>query len=87
MESIGNLGVNPFSFPMYQDWDMTLEKFIPVGLDRESGFRFQLEAFNVFNHPQFTSFGTTTTSTSSFGKPTGDGPGPRVLSLNLRFEF
>jgi hypothetical protein len=87
MESIGNLGVNPFHYPSYNDWDMTIEKFIPIGSEAKRGFEVQVEAFNVLNHPQYTGYGTTMTSLSSFGKPTSDSPGPRVMSLNLRFEF
>jgi hypothetical protein len=84
--TLGNQGNNPFVMPGNQNWDMTLSKFIPVGLDRESGLTLQVQAFNVFNHAEFTNWGSNINSPSNFGKPTGD-LGARVLALNLRFAF
>jgi hypothetical protein len=46
---------------------------------------FRADAFNTFNHPNFTSIGTTATS-SNFGSVTAAGPG-RVLSLAMKLVF
>jgi len=82
---VGNLGVNALSQPGYQDWDMAITKFIPVGLEKGSGFSVQLQAFNVFNHAQFSTFANNV-SNSNFGQATAD-TGARVMALNLRFTF
>lgn len=51
--------------------NLTLTK--NIYFDTEDRFKLQLrvEAFNVFNHTQFTGAGTTLTTTSTFGLPTG----------------
>jgi hypothetical protein len=84
--SIGNLGVNAFSLPGYNDWDVSLTKFIPMGFEKGNGLEVQVQGFNVWNHPQFNNYGNSITSLSSFGKPTGD-TGGRVLALDLHYRF
>lgn len=101
---IGNEGVfAPGHGIGLNNWDMTLTKFIPIGLGESRGFDLKFQAFNVFNHPQFTSgtgFGSGYNSyglffapgqqainASSLGKPTSDSPGPRVLAFELGFHF
>ena len=51
--------------------NLTLTK--NIYFDNEDRFKLQLraEAYNVFNHTQFTGAGTTLTTTSTFGLPTG----------------
>ena len=83
---IGNLGNNPFTLPGWEDWDMAFRKFIPVGFNEGSGLSIQVQAYNVFNHPQFTSFGTSLTSPSSFGLATGTNEG-RILAFDFRYSF
>jgi hypothetical protein len=83
---IGNLGVNPFTLPGWQDWDMSFTKLIPVGFTEGSGLSLQVQAYNVFNHPQFTSFGTSISSSSSVGRPT-DTNEARILAFTLRYSF
>lgn len=50
--------------------NLTLTK--NIYFDKEDRFKLQLraEAYNVFNHTQFTTIGTTLTTTSTFGLPT-----------------
>jgi hypothetical protein len=56
--------------------------------DREKGVRLQLraEAYNVFNHTQFTGVGTTLTTTSTFGLPTGTRL-PREFQFGAKLSF
>lgn len=97
--SIGNEGVNPVFSKGLDNWNMTLSKFIPIGLGENRGFQAQLQAYNVFNHPQFdpgtggdattarfNSSGTLTDA-SAFGRPASDGIGARVVAVNLSFKF
>jgi hypothetical protein len=97
--SIGNEGTNPVYSGGLNNWDMTLSKFIPIGLGESRGFQLQVQAYNVFNHPQFdpgTGGNSTTaqfnasgslTDGSAFGKPASDAPGPRVIAFALNFNF
>jgi hypothetical protein len=82
---IGNRGTNAYTYPGYTDWDMSFTKFIPVGFTEGSGFSLQVQGFNVFNHPQFTGFGTNW-SNGNFGEPTATAPA-RVIALNVRYQF
>jgi hypothetical protein len=99
LASIGNEGVNPVFSKGLDDWNMTLSKFIPIGLGEQRGFQLQVQAYNVFNHPQFdpgTGGSSTTaqfsssgalTDASALGKPASDATGPRVLAFALNFNF
>jgi len=82
---IGNLGTNAFTLPGFSDWDMSFTKLIPVGFSEGAGFSLQVQAFNVFNHPQFTGYGGNW-SNGNFAQPTGAAPA-RVVALNLRYQF
>jgi hypothetical protein len=66
--------------------NLTLTK--NIYFDNEDRFKVQLraEAFNVFNHTQFTGAGTTLTTTSTFGLPTGARL-PREFQFGAKFIF
>jgi hypothetical protein len=66
--------------------NLTLTK--NIYFDNEDRFKIQLraEAFNVFNHTQFTGAGTTLTTTSTFGLPTGARL-PREFQFGAKFIF
>ena len=82
--------------PGINNWDMSLSKSFPVfGEGRELQFR--AEAFNVFNHTQWSSIETEpgchcviddrqVNSTSQFGYITGARPG-RHMQVALKFVF
>jgi hypothetical protein len=59
-----------------------------IYFDREDRVKLQLraEAFNVFNHTQFTGVGTTLTTTSTFGLPTGARL-PREFQFGAKIVF
>ncbi|MGA7237998.1 MAG: TonB-dependent receptor [Bryobacteraceae bacterium] len=90
--TIGNAGVNVMYGPSYINWDMSIGKRIPLG--RETRFlTLKVEAFNVFNHVQFTgvnaafSFNAQGVNTNAnIGALTGE-RGPRVVALELRVAF
>ena len=89
--TIGNAGMNVMYGPGYINWDMTLGKRIPIKESRSLTLR--VEAFNVFNHVQFTGvnsgfiFNAAGVNTNAnIGALTGE-RGPRVVALELRAAF
>ncbi len=90
--TLGNAGTNVMYGPGYMNWDMTLSRRIPLG--RESrALQLKVEAFNVFNHVQFTGvnsgfiFNASGVNTNAnIGALTGE-RGPRVVALELRANF
>ncbi len=79
--------------PHYSDFDIGLAKHFRV--TEQSSFEFRADAFNVFNHTNFSLPGggenngggtADITSPSTFGVITSDAT-PRVLQLALRFDF
>ena len=89
--TIGNAGSNVMYGPGYINWDMTLGRRIPIKETR--AIELKVEAFNVFNHVQFTGvnagyiFNAQGVNTNSnIGALTGE-RGPRVVALELRAHF
>ena len=95
--TIGNAGggAGILYGPGWINFDASLSRSIPLGSERRQ-LKLRLEAFNVFNHTQFSgiasSFAFNPTAagspntTANTGQYTSD-RGPRVLSLELRFQF
>jgi hypothetical protein len=90
--TIGSAGVNIMYGPSFINWDMTLGKRIPLGRETRS-LTMRVEAFNVFNHAQFTGvnsgyiFNASGVNTNAnIGALTGE-RGPRVIALELRAAF
>ena len=86
----GNGGRNILIGPGFQTWDLSLFKNFSFG--EKAGLQFRAEAFNVFNHTNFTGINTTVRFDSA-GLPTGGygavnaaGPG-RVLSFGMKLLF
>jgi len=90
--TIGTAGVNVMYGPSFINWDMTLGKRIPLGRESRS-LTLRVEAFNVFNHVQFTGVNSSfifnaagVNTNSNIGALTGE-RGPRVVALELRAAF
>lgn len=85
----GTYGNAPRSFARLfgrNQTNLTLTK--NIYFKNEDRYRLQLraEAFNVFNHTQFTGAGTTLTTTSTFGMPTGTRL-PREFQFGAKLSF
>ncbi len=82
----GTLGRGAINGPGRQNWDVTLMKnFRLSSSERAPTLKFRADAFNVFNHTQYASVGTTYNQ-STLGAVTGVYD-PRVLQLGLTFAF
>jgi len=92
--SFGNAGVGILRGPGLNNWDMSLSKRFPVGLGERRTLQFRFEAYNAFNHTQFTSLDTAARYNpatgqqvnAAFGQFSSAGPA-RILSFALRFRF
>ncbi|HEX3744197.1 MAG TPA: carboxypeptidase regulatory-like domain-containing protein [Bryobacteraceae bacterium] len=76
----GTSGRGIVTGPAYSQWDVSVLKNFAAGEHRYLQLR--MEAFNVLNHPWFTSLGTTV-GTPTFGAVTAAGPG-RVMALGMK---
>ena len=90
--TLGNAGTNVMYGPGYINWDMTLGRRIPLGRESRS-LQIKVEAFNVFNHTQFTGVNSGfifnaqgVNTNANIGALTGE-RGPRVVALELRAQF
>jgi hypothetical protein len=88
----GNASKALFRGPGINDWDMSLFKNMPFGERMRAQLR--VEAYNVFNHTQFTTVGTSATFNPTTGAQTNGTFGqytaaanPRQLQLALRISF
>jgi hypothetical protein len=70
--------------PGYEDWNAGL--FKQFAITERNEFEFRAEAYDVFNHPNWSSPGITP-GTSSFGKVTSKTALSRQLQLSLRYSF
>ncbi|WP_213803923.1 TonB-dependent receptor [Granulicella sp. dw_53] len=79
----GNLGRNAFRGPNYYNLDAALSRAFP--LRERLAFNLRLEAFNVLNHPNLTTF-TTALNSGTFGNATAAAD-PRIFQLAGKFTF
>jgi len=89
--TIGSAGVNIMYGPGYINWDMSLGR--RVSIKERANFQLKVEAFNVFNHVQFTGVNSTfifnaagQNTNANIGALTGE-RGPRVVALEGRVQF
>jgi hypothetical protein len=90
--TIGNAGVNIMYGPGYANYDLTLARRIPI-MSEKRNLQLRLEAFNVFNHTQFTGVNSVFTfnaagvnTNANIGALTGE-RGPRIIALEVRAQF
>jgi len=94
--AIGNQGggSGALTYPHVTNFDLTMTKNIPLGTERRL-LRFQVQAYNAFNHPQFNAMNTgiqfnpatnAVSNPAAIGLPTGTLPA-RVVAFSARFQF
>ena len=82
--SFGNTGYGSLLGPGMQKWDMALAKNTRVG-DRVN-IQLRAEAFDVFNHPNFSGVDSNINDGASFGTVNSDHE-PRILQLGGKVTF
>jgi hypothetical protein len=91
-QTFGNIGLGILHQPSWGNFDVALDKRVQIGKDTRRVLRMRIEAFNVFNHAEFSAIGTTltlsgaTNTNTTYGQYTGT-YSPRQMSTTLRFEF
>jgi len=75
---------NAIHIPGFQNWNLGL--FKSFAIKEQMGFQFRAEAFNAFNHPNWSAPNFDPTN-ANFGKVTGKTDDVRQLQLSLRFYF
>ncbi len=76
---------NTLHQPGFQNWNAGL--FKKFAINERMGFQFRAQAFNLFNHPNWSGASFNPTNLSTFGKITGKTNDVRNLQLSLRFYF
>jgi hypothetical protein len=91
--TIGSAGVNIMYGPGYANFDMTINRKIQLGANERRTLQLKVEAFNVFNHTEFTGVNAAYTfnaagvnTNANIGALTGE-RGPRIVSLEMRVQF
>ncbi len=80
----GNLSRNAFRQPNFYNMDLSVSRIFPV--HERLNFQLRMEAFNIFNHPNFNAFATALNNTGTFGNATGAAD-PRIFQLAGKFNF
>jgi hypothetical protein len=87
----GNSGYDLLRGPAYQSWDMSLQK--NTRLAERYNVQLRADAFNVFNHPNFSvpntditasGAGTVTSTPNQWSPPAYE---PRTLEFGMKFQF
>lgn len=88
----GNLGRNTLRYPGRTNFDFGVFKRFSIG--EKAGFEFRWETFNIFNHTQFNSIGTSMDTTNPAANVDSSGflhlngaHNPRIMQFGLRFQF
>ena len=87
---IGNSGRNAFRGPRYFNMDLSVVKPIPI--TERVKMQFRAEMYNMLNHANFTTPGTSILTPTTFGRlsataNTSSGTGARVMQMALRIDF
>jgi hypothetical protein len=101
MSCFGNAGAGSLmSMPLRQNnWDMTIAKSFPLGKEGKRMIMFRAEAYNVWNHTQFSSINTSiqydlpkwqqgvlSQTNNQLGRYTA-ARDPRRMAMTIRLEF
>jgi signal peptidase I len=81
--AFGNSGVGAVILPGLQQGDVTLSKVFII--HEQMNLKFQADAFNIFNHTNYSGLDTNASDTA-FGRLNGAYP-PRQMQLGGRFTF
>ncbi|MBZ5607582.1 MAG: TonB-dependent receptor [Acidobacteriia bacterium] len=81
----GSLGRNVFTGPSAYNWDFSLFKNFAVTERQQVQFR--AEMFNIFNTPQFSNPGSTTSSPATFGQSLSTIPAVGGFGSNRQIQF
>jgi hypothetical protein len=81
----GNSAYNMLWGPRYQNWDMSLAKRTTIA--EPVHLELRMDAFNVFNHPNFGLPGATVSNPSNFGIITGTTGSARTVSFGAKLMF
>jgi hypothetical protein len=91
--TFGNLGLGALYTNSWVNFDMALDKTLNLGSNEKRQLRVRFEAYNVFNHPEFTNYGTSYTfnaagvnTNTTTGQSTVDNQA-RVCQLTVRLNF
>jgi Carboxypeptidase regulatory-like domain/TonB dependent receptor len=71
--------------PHFSNWDLALVKSFPLFSEKYK-LTFRTDAFNAFNHPNF-SLPNTNINSPTFGQISSTSGNPRILQFALRFDF
>jgi hypothetical protein len=90
--TFGTTGLGILRQPSWYNLDMTLDKQIRLGSNERRVLRLRIEAYNILNHTEFSTIGTSlklqgsVNTNTTYGQDTAVLPS-RVLSTTIRFEF
>jgi hypothetical protein len=89
----GNAGTNIMYGPGMNNWDISVDKKIPIGLGEGRELQLRAEAYNAWNHTQFSGYDTSARYDAT-GKQTNANFGaynaartPRIMAFTLRLRF
>jgi Carboxypeptidase regulatory-like domain/TonB dependent receptor len=81
----GTSGYNMLWGPHYQNWDMNLMK--NISWKERYNLQIRADAFNVFNHPNFSVPGAAVSNPSSIGRITSQVNENRTMEFAAKFSF
>ena len=82
----GNDSIGAIMGPGQFNFDMSLQKITKV--TEGTSLELRIEAYNLFNHPQFNEpLNSAISTTALFGDITSTSVTPRVLQFGLKFIF
>jgi hypothetical protein len=84
--TVGNAGRGIIDGPTTKRVDFTMTKNVRFGSEGQYGFQLRAEVFNIFNHTNFRTFGSTNVTSTLFGTITGVRD-PRTMQFGAKVWF